>query len=1093
METTPEATQDDTAVPRKSRGAARFVLRGLILLIGAPLILALVLPILLIGQEITAPSWITRQVEAQASQVLAGGRLAFREITVTVARDLHPVVRLRGAEVFDADDLIVARVPEVEVAISPRGLLLEQRVLPQVISLRRAEANVLRRRDGTVAVAFDRTAAGQDGVSVFDLIGGLETALTQPAVEALERVEARGMIVNYDDVRAGRSWTVDGAQFAMDVQPDRTEITGEMTVLSGRSYVTSLTTRLNARRGQAGAELAVHIRDVAAQDISTQSAALSWLSVLRGRVSASLRVSLDDDGALGPLFAVVDIADGVIRPEVSVAPIGFDTAKAYLNYDPTQGEIQFEDLAVAGDWGAVRVQGQALLRDIESGLPQTFLGQFAASDLTFALPGIYDAPMAIEQGNIDFRLRLDPFSVEVGQAFAQLEGTRFTGRGRADISPQGWTIGGDVTAEPMSIAQVLALWPERTATAAQRWVARNVQAGTISHINAAYRSAPGRSPRVSLTHEFSDATVQVMRDLPPIEGGHGTLAIQEDGLGLRLDEGEMRLPDGGALSLAGSTFAIPTLGIENTPAQIQLTLDGTIPDVLAVLDMPPFEVLRKAGRTPDLADGLVRAEGQIDLELRRRTPGDDADIAYAFEATLTDLRSDQIVPEREITSDILALRVDRNLLEIEGDVQLDGVPMQVVWSNPLRTPGSALTADVPLTPATYETFGLALPPGMIAGAGQGRITVDLAPETPPAFTLTSNLQGLALQLPALGWRKPSGAEGEFVITGQLGPVPEISFLSLVANGLDARGRISLRDGGGLERARFERVRIGGWLDAAVDLIGRGAGRPVGVAIRSGSLDLSRANFGASGGDSGPLSVRLEQLQVANGLMLRDFSGQFDGAGGLNGRFTGLLNGRSAVEGILAPFGGRSGVRLQSANAGTTLAAAGLFQTAVGGALDLTLIPTDQPGSFDGTLRVTDLRVQQAPSLATLLDAISVVGLLQQLDGQGLSFSEVDARFRLTPELVTVTQASAIGPGLGLSIDGTFSPGSREMDFQGVISPLYLINGIGSVLTRPGEGLFGFNFTLAGAVGNAQVGVNPLSVLTPGMFREIFRRPAPVVE
>ena len=54
------------------------------------------------------------------------------------------------------------------------------------------------------------------------------------------------------------------------------------------------------------------------------------------------------------------------------------------------------------------------------------------------------------------------------------------------------------------------------------------------------------------------------------------------------------------------------------------------------------------------------------------------------------------------------------------------------------------------------------------------------------------------------------------------------------------------------------------------------------------------------------------------------------------------------------------------------------------------------------------------------------------------------------------------------------------------------SGIGSFLTRKGEGLIGFNFTVRGTPGAPQVGVNPLSVFTPGMFREIFRRPVPEV-
>jgi len=61
-----------------------------------------------------------------------------------------------------------------------------------------------------------------------------------------------------------------------------------------------------------------------------------------------------------------------------------------------------------------------------------------------------------------------------------------------------------------------------------------------------------------------------------------------------------------------------------------------------------------------------------------------------------------------------------------------------------------------------------------------------------------------------------------------------------------------------------------------------------------------------------------------------------------------------------------------------------------------------------------------------------------------------------------------------------------------VSPFYLVNAIGEIFTRRGEGLIGFNFSLRGTTTAPQVGVNPLSALTPGMFRDIFRRPPPQV-
>ncbi len=186
------------------------------------------------------------------------------------------------------------------------------------------------------------------------------------------------------------------------------------------------------------------------------------------------------------------------------------------------------------------------------------------------------------------------------------------------------------------------------------------------------------------------------------------------------------------------------------------------------------------------------------------------------------------------------------------------------------------------------------------------------------------------------------------------------------------------------------------------------------------------------------------------------------------------------------------MRIVSDNGGVVAQAMGLLDNASGEALELILTPTGAAGTYDGVLTIKNLQVRQAPTLAALLNAVSVVGLLQQMNGQGLLFSDVDATFRLTPEQIVVTESSAVGPSMGISLDGTYDIAQSEMHFQGVISPVYLLNGIGSVLTRPGEGLFGFNFTLQGTKGAQRISVNPLSALTPGMFRNIFRRPPPQV-
>ncbi|MGR3490408.1 MAG: DUF3971 domain-containing protein, partial [Shimia sp.] len=191
-----------------------------------------------------------------------------------------------------------------------------------------------------------------------------------------------------------------------------------------------------------------------------------------------------------------------------------------------------------------------------------------------------------------------------------------------------------------------------------------------------------------------------------------------------------------------------------------------------------------------------------------------------------------------------------------------------------------------------------------------------------------------------------------------------------------------------------------------------------------------------------------------------------------------------------PGAGGPRIRVLADDGGGVIRDAGLFANITGGQLSLILTPNGRPGGFDGQAELDNIRVRDAPAMAQLFSAVSVVGLLEQLDGQGLQFTEVDASFRLTPGLLEVLEASAVGPSMGISLDGRMATGSGQMQFRGVLSPLYLLNGIGSIFTRRGEGLIGFTYTLAGTPQAPQIGVNPFSALTPAMFREIFRKPVP---
>jgi hypothetical protein len=327
--------------------------------------------------------------------------------------------------------------------------------------------------------------------------------------------------------------------------------------------------------------------------------------------------------------------------------------------------------------------------------------------------------------------------------------------------------------------------------------------------------------------------------------------------------------------------------------------------------------------------------------------------------------------------------------------------------------------------------------------------------------------------------------------------PEVRALSLAADGLEAEGRLSLEpDGGGLAQMRIDRLALGDWLDVGAELAGRGAETPPAVAVTTGTVDLRRrpaTTERAGSQDPTAIALRLDQVIVSDQISLINLSGTLQVGAIVTGQLTGMLNGQTQVRLELgAGPTGRQGVRVTANDGGRVLAAAGVLPNLRGGPMELSLEATGAPGAYAGRLQIADTRIVENPAAIEILYALSVVGLVEQMaNGGGIGLTEVSADLSLAPEGVTLRNGLANGPSLGVTFEGVVMPGTDRLDLQGVISPVYLLNSIGGGLFgTPGEGLIGVNYRVTGSRADPNVSVNPLSVLTPGIFRDLFRRPPP---
>lgn len=1059
------------------------------------------------GKSVRIPVWAVAELETRLNAGLTGARLppgtslALGSVELGVDRSFVPSFRLADIRLVQASGRALLTLPEAEVSFDPNALL-SGKVRPSTLRLIGTRLAVRRDADGRIDLAFGTIAGGNAPKSAAELLDAANAILSAPALSSLARIEAEGLTLTLSDARSGRAWDVGDGRLLIDIRPDEAAAELGMTLLEG-AVPAQATISLVSSRTSRSARVTATVDKVDAADIAAFSPPLAWLGFVRAPISGRFAAEIGADGKVADLGAELRLGQGALEPGPDARPIAFEAAEMTLGYDPAAARITLSRLSVESASLRLSATGQTDLLAADGSpvapgaLPDAFLGQIAFSKVMVDPEGLFEEPIRFSQGALDVRLRLNPFRLDIGQLALVEENERLNLSGSITAADGGWSGGLDVTLDRIGTDRLLKLWPVSAVPRTRAWLEANVGQGTLNDVTAALRLAPGQPPRFSLGYEFADTEVRFVKTLPPIRDGTGHATLENNTYTVFLDKGHVIAPEGGRIEADGSVFQVPDITQKPAVAKVSLVTRSDLTAALSLLDQDPFNFLSKAGQPVNLGVGLADLTAELTLPLKPRVTFPE--ITYTVSGKVRDFKSTAIVPGRVLAAPEVDVAVNTEGLQLSGRGTLGKLPIDVTYVQgfgPEQKGRARVNGSVTLSDLALRDLGIDLPQGTLKGEAPAAIDVDLRKDEQPRLTLTSTLAGMTLSLPALSFTKPAKTRAALDLEATLGRSPTVDRMTLSAPGLTATGRITTREGGGLDTARFSSVQAGDWLDAEVVLTGAGRGNAVDIAVTGGSLDIRKLPGGDGGLDAGggsPLALRLDRLIVSDGISFTDFRGAFGQNGGLNGRFSASVNGQGAVNGAVAPAAGGTAIRITSDNAGTVMAAAGIFDKGRGGTLDMTLVPRGPAGHYDGRATFSRLRVQDAPGLAELLSAISVVGLLEQLNGEGLAFNNGEMNFILTPDAVEITQGSAVGASLGISFAGLYRSAGKELALQGVISPIYLVNGIGAIFSRRGEGMFGFNYSLTGTADDPVVSVNPLSIFTPGMFREIFRSAPPKIE
>jgi hypothetical protein len=742
-------------------------------------------------------------------------------------------------------------------------------------------------------------------------------------------------------------------------------------------------------------------------------------------------------------------------------------------------------------------------------------------------PELFPKPLALSSAAVrghfessTSTLHVDQLMVDFGSSTTQ--GPTLQARGTVEGLSQDTSLQAEVTLTDFRLADLGSYWPTGVSRNARAWLTANLVAGTVEqarmHLAMVLPGQTTKGPvikRLDGSIRYRDCEVHYLRPLPPMTGVSGQASFNQKGFRIRVESGT-----GANLRIADGDLRITGLDVGRDAMAIRLQVEGPLRAALTLLDHPELHLLDELGIDPATTSGQAEVQTTFAFSLLGDVHLDD--VKVTVQATLSDVVMQNVLLGQDAEHGQLSLELDKTGMTVTGPIVYAAIPMQLDWHEAFtRQADWQSTKRVHTTrlqPAALASFGLDLSP-MASGTLAATVTSRTPWQGEQVIEADVDLGQATLRLPLLGWRKPAGTPGRLQGTLRLGAKQGQGQFAITGETLATHGTVGLRLSRPSEtRVELRDLRIArSHLDTVVVTHQQ---QRLGVRLGPGVLDASflmpsgslDALDGAAHRTEAPQAARDQpRLHVQAPSLRRVWFGPkqyleavtFELSRNARGWDIIDIAGRVPEAANGAPFtlryrpasGDTYELSVRIADLGALLQASNLHKGIQGGATTLTGRGTGPfpSGPVQGTLRIEDLRVTNAPVLARILSAASLKGFLDLLNGEGLLFNKVTGEIVVQDDSVSSDLVRARGGGLGLTAKGDLHLRTKRLDVKGTVIPVRGLNTlpgkiplIGELLVGgKGEGLIAVNYRLRGAVADPEITVNPASALTPGFLRKVF--------
>ena len=183
----------------------------------------------------------------------------------------------------------------------------------------------------------------------------------------------------------------------------------------------------------------------------------------------------------------------------------------------------------------------------------------------------------------------------------------------------------------------------------------------------------------------------------------------------------------------------------------------------------------------------------------------------------------------------------------------------------------------------------------------------------------------------------------------------------------------------------------------------------------------------------------------------------------------------------------------SKNAGEILAARNITKDITGGILQINGLYSSRE-NHNSIMKVKDFSIRDGSKFENLIKSTRFFDVISVIKDSQNEFSYMEVPISQEGDITKVKDAFVIGGLVGFTFSGDVNRVSKNSNFDGFYGPLYLFDKyidaiplFNNLLTNnKNESLLGANFSVARIEGKTSVTVNPLSLVTPGKTKRIFK-------